>query len=91
MSTACGTSTPSFFNCHASVSASATNVLNASDISDIASVQLPSGLTLPPSSVEGLTCSECLFSLVMKINPCSLILKEDSKFYLFMDMHAEFH
>ena len=90
MWTACDMSTPSFFNCHASVSVSATNILNTSDVSDIASVQLPSGLMLLPLSVEGLTCSEYLFSLAMKINPHLLILKEDSEFYLFMDMYAEF-
>ena len=45
---------------------------------------------LPHFRADGLTRSQWLFSLATNIDPRSLTIQENIKFYLFMDMHAEF-
>ena len=47
-------------------------------------------LTLPRCHVDGLTCSQRLFSLATNIDAWSLVVKECDEFYLFVDMCAEF-
>ncbi|KIK74114.1 hypothetical protein PAXRUDRAFT_20199 [Paxillus rubicundulus Ve08.2h10] len=46
--------------------------------------------TLTWTQPPGPTCSQHLFSLTTRIDPCSFIISGDTKFFLFMNMHAEF-
>ncbi|KAG2360921.1 hypothetical protein BDR07DRAFT_1288516 [Suillus spraguei] len=48
------------------------------------------GVNNSTTTTAGQTQSQCLFSIAMGINPCSLILQNLDEFYLFMDMRAEF-
>ena len=45
---------------------------------------------LPRCCVDGLTCSQHLFSLATNIDARALVIQESGEFYLFMDMRAEF-
>lgn len=47
-------------------------------------------LMLPRFRIDGLTHSQCLFSLATNIDAQALVIQEPSKFYLFMNMRAEF-